>query len=132
MVLELRCGADQDLEEAATNLLMADRAEDGGRKPGDWLSLEQLKMREGREVLNIIGTVGEYLRYRGLMYHRAYNPHLNNRPTIKDLNRPGMDPWNQLAWENVGNVWFKAGWWKPYYRGEEMDDGSRFHRRFYP
>lgn len=135
----LRCGADEELDEVATDILLNDRYPKGripGRGPGEvkldyaWLSPDQLKTRADREVLNALGVVGEY-RQSGL-YRRAYNPLLNRRPGPRYLNRPGMDPWRQLLWEQIDNIWYKAGYWKPQYRGEAMDDGCRFHRRFRP
>jgi hypothetical protein len=140
-LLDLQSGPDEDLDEAATEILLNDRWWDGRRaRPGlitaerqleyPWLSPDQLTLRESREVLNAIGYVGEY-RQQGL-YRRAYNPLINRRPTMRWLHRQGMDPWNQFIWEEFDNPYFRAGWWKPRYRGEKMDDGSRFHRRFYP
>lgn len=130
MTLTLRCGVYFDLEWEANAILALDRQQQmttgpltrrprrrsggGGFDQGeptryhfddlnDWLSEEQLELRRSREVLNSLGYVGEY-QIRGV-YGRAYNPLLGKRPSTRKLILPGMDPWKQLLWEELGCNW---------------------------
>ena len=75
----MRIGIDFELEEAANALLREGRrgitALSAKR---DYLTDEQLALRQSREVLNITGVADESL-YSGL-YRRAFNPLAGKRP----------------------------------------------------
>lgn len=106
-MVDLHSGIDPKLELAAALILEEDRRVTNTTGIYDWLSEDQLELRARREVPNKTGIVGEY-QISGL-YRRSFNPLLNKRPSRRHLHRPGMDPWNQLLWEEVDDWSYHAG-----------------------
>ena len=63
-----------------------------------WLSHDQIELREVREIPVGLMPGGSHPG----QYGKAWNPDINRRPTVKRLDRAGMDPWNQLLFEDFG------------------------------
>lgn len=75
----MKIGTDYALEEAANALLREGRrGVTALSAKRDYLTDEQLALRQSREVLNITGVADESL-YSGL-YRRAFNPLAGKRP----------------------------------------------------
>ena len=75
----MKIGVDFALEEAANALLREGRrGVTALSAKRDYLTEEQLALRQSREVLNITGVADESL-YSGL-YRRAFNPLAGKRP----------------------------------------------------
>lgn len=75
MAMSLRSGVDHNLEEQANQLLAASR-ESGSR--GDYLSQDQLDLRQRREIGNHLGVADASLVVG--IYRRAHNPLSGSRP----------------------------------------------------
>jgi hypothetical protein len=78
--MALRSGENHPVEQEAEKAL-ADgrRAQDKGAEKIDYLSREQMILRQSKEILNEKGVPDAHL-VRGL-YKRAYNPEAGKRPT---------------------------------------------------
>jgi hypothetical protein len=74
-IMSLRSGIDYRLEEEAEKWLAKGRAE-GDR--GDYLSQDQLDLRQKREISNQLGVADASL-VAGI-YRRAHNPQMGHRP----------------------------------------------------
>lgn len=77
-IMPLRSGERNQLEEDTERLLAADRRNSSSSDKTDYLSREQLILRQKKEVYNSTGIPDASL-ISGL-YKRAYNPELGNRP----------------------------------------------------
>lgn len=74
------CGVDFDLEEQANAILREGRrGVTALSAKKDYLTEEQLMLRQNREVFNVNGVPDCHIM-SGL-YRRAYNPLAGNRPT---------------------------------------------------
>lgn len=82
------------LEEEADLLLSAN---DKIPQKRNWLSHEQLYLREHREVPVGLIKGGAHPG----QYSRAYNPDIGKRPDPNNLFK--MDPWGQLLYEFYGH-----------------------------
>jgi hypothetical protein len=82
------------LEEQA-DAILNDHRGDKKIQQADWLSSEQWRLREHREIpaglIQKGTTPGQY--------NRTYNPEIGHRPDPNKLFAQGMDPWSQLLWE---------------------------------
>lgn len=77
--LRLRSGEDPGSEEIANEILVESRRQEG--KDADrraWLTIEQITLRQHKEVYNQNGFPDSSLMSG--MYRRAHNPHAGNRP----------------------------------------------------
>jgi len=78
--LRLRTGIEWGMEDEADRLLNDDRRQRtaAGNPRSDWLSRDQLLMRQNREIGNELGVCDPSLRQG--MFRRVYNPCLGQRP----------------------------------------------------
>ena len=79
-VLRLRSGEDLSAEEQANEILVNSRRQEGKNADRrEWLTTEQILLRQHKEVYNQNGFPDASL-VSG-MYKRAHNPNAGNRPT---------------------------------------------------
>lgn len=125
MLVPLVEWARRELEEKADEILDKDRR-NYPTLPGiyyfDILSEDQLRTRADREKLTKIGNFQVYPS-RGL-YHRAWNPLANTRPTHRRRYSLTQDPWRQASWEHVDSGGALQAWFPSALR-EEVTSG--FH-----
>lgn len=117
-MLPLRSGIYWELEERATRLLQAERRfyrlaypdEYTYASVNDWLTEDQLLLRETREILNPMGVPDPSI-VQG-QYSRAYpldRYGYRARPRHQDRFSSRMDPWKQSLWEEIDDWSYHPG-----------------------
>lgn len=130
MLVPLAEWARREIEEQADEILAKDRR---SYKPGHSthyfgiLSEDQLQLRNQREMLT---KTGRFEVLNPGIYHRAWNPLADTRPSRRRQYSLYADPWRQFSYESAGSTGGNFQAWNPSVLREEVTSGMYFDTWF--